>query len=111
MSTMQSTMSMLFEHAWRSLDGHEMGRVAALADAAADEARRLSVVCEGIGCLVGNNGDAGGSTGVFRDADALADLMFVLSHSLDTIAAMAEVGNEAVYHVHKHAAGSSSGTD
>jgi hypothetical protein len=100
MSTMQTVMMTMFEHAKLSLDDQAIEEVAKLTEAAADEARRLSGLCEGLGCLVAGDGRDGG-VGSFQDADSVSSLLFSMAHSFDTIAAMANVGGEAWYELNQ----------
>lgn len=96
MTTMNEAMTMMFERSKDRMTLDELDRVAMLVDEAADEARRLSGLCEGLGCLVAFY-DKGGRTGSFRDPDTLSGLLFALAHSFDTVAAMAEAGDRAKF--------------
>lgn len=95
MGQLQTVMMTTFEHAKLTLTEEDLDDAIGLVDAAADEARRLSEVCEGTGCLIAADGDEGGPAGSFRSADTLSTLMFSLAHSFDTLAAMASVGGDA----------------
>lgn len=76
--------------------GDESGQTSSeMTDAAASEARRLAEVTSGIGCLVSNDGRTKTGAGSFQDADTVAALMWSMSHSFETVAAMAEVGSYA----------------
>ncbi len=88
-------MALLMDKAADNLTPADLVMLAELTDAAASEARRLAEVTGGIGSLVSNDGRTTTGAGSFQDADTVAALMWSLSHSFETVAAMAEVGSYA----------------
>ena len=88
-------IALLMDRASNNLTPSDWMMLAELTDAAASEARRLAEVTSGIGCLVSNDGRTKTGAGSFQDADTVAALMWSMSHSFETVAAMAEVGSYA----------------
>lgn len=95
------TMSTLFEHAKDRISVAELESFAGLTEHAVDEARRLSDVCEGIACTVSSDAQGDIRSGSFEGADGVYTLLCALSHSFDTLAAMAHVGNQAAASLHR----------
>ena len=89
------SMALLMDKAHDNLTPADWVKLTNLSDAAAGEARRLAEVTSGIGCLVSNDGRTKTGAGSFQDADTVAALMWSMSHSFETVAAMAEVGSYA----------------
>lgn len=89
------SMTLLMDKAADSMTPTDWLKLTDLTDAAASEARRLAEVASGIGCLVSNDGRTKAGAGSFQDADAVAALMWSMSHSFEAVAAMAEVGGYA----------------
>ena len=90
-------MTMLMRKASDNLTPDDWLKLTDLADAAASEARRLAEVTDGIASLVAYDGSDhdGLRSGCFQDAEGLFPLLCSLSHSFETVAAMAEVGSYA----------------
>ncbi|MFT3759341.1 hypothetical protein [Thauera sp.] len=106
MSTVQQAMRTMFNQSKQHLSMDELKTLESLAEEAADEARRLSGICEGLGCLISADGDrTSRRAGNFRSADDVPELLFSLAHSFDTIAAMVEVGEEAAFLLNERKAG------
>lgn len=89
------SMSLLMNKAGDNLTPDDWLTLTNLTDAAADEAARMAEVVSGIGCLVSIDGQSKARAGNFQDADGVAALLWSLSHSFETVAAMAEVGSYA----------------
>lgn len=89
------SMALLMHRAHDNLTPAEWRQLTELSAAASREALRLAEVTSGIGCLVSNDGRTTTGAGNFQDADAVAALMWSLSHSFETVAAMAETGSYA----------------
>ncbi len=92
---MYDAMATMFNHAKGTMQLPELDALATLAEHASDEARRLSSVCGGLACLVEDDASKGRCGSFHDDAAGLFDLLCALSHSFDTIAGMAHVGDEA----------------
>ena len=101
MRPMHDAMVTLFEHAKDRLTDQELESLANLTELARDEARRMSVVVEGLACLIADD-DA---VGTFHDRGDVFKLLCSLSHSLDTIAAMTYAGEWAAYHGNERRSG------
>lgn len=93
-------MTMMLERGKDRMTLAELEGVAGLVDSAVGEARRLSGLCEGLGCLVSFD-DKDLQTGSFRDVHTLPELLFSLAHSIDTVAAMVEAGDIARFEADK----------
>lgn len=96
---MYDTMSTLFEHAKGSISDADLESFASLTEHAADEARRLADVCEGLACTIASDARGGIRAGSFEDADGAFTLLCAMSHSFDTLAAMAHAGDQATYYL------------
>lgn len=71
------------------------GRRSAESPPAAAEAARQAEVTQSIGCLVSEDGQSSTRFGSFQNSEDVFGLLCALSHSLETIGAMAEVGSYA----------------
>ena len=69
MRTVQDAMALMFQRGKANMSTEELDGLASLSDYAADEARRLSVVCEGLGCLIDYDSRNPTGAGNFRDGD------------------------------------------
>lgn len=96
---MSALMSKLFERAEGRLTLEELEAIAQLSANGADAARRLAAVCEGIACLVTADQNKPIRAGNFQEPDAVFDLLCMLSHGLDTVAGMVEIGSAAEFKV------------
>jgi len=99
MREIQSAMAVMFEHAKDRLTSAELEPLTSFSELAADEARRLSGVCEELGCLISSDGNENCNTrvGNFQSTESVSRLLFSLAHSFDAIAAMAQIGDEATH--------------
>ena len=103
--TMHTALRTLYERAKDSMTIEELKSISGLVETAGAEAGRLSTVCDGIACLVLSDGDAKLQCGSFRAPSSLFELLCSLSHGLDAIASMIEIGQEADFRAHELAAG------
>ena len=102
MSTaMQDAMSMMFARGKASMTAADLEELARLTEHASAEARRLSAVCDGLGCLVSNDGLERGRAGNFQGPGDVSTLLFALAHGLDVIAGMTLVGDEATFEANR----------
>ncbi len=101
MRTVQDAMALMFQRGKANMSTEELDGLASLSDYAADEARRLSVVCEGLGCLISYDSRNPTGAGSFRGGDDVSDLVFALGHSFDVLAGMIHVGDEATYEANR----------
>lgn len=101
MRTVQDAMALMFQRGKANMSTEELDGLASLSDYAADEARRLSAVCEGLGCLISYDSRNPTGAGNFRDGEAVSDLVFALGHSFDVLAGMVHVGDEATYEANR----------
>lgn len=101
---MHRALTTLYGRAKDGMTIEELKSIGNLVEAAGDEARRLSTVCEGIACLVSSDGDAPLECGSFRTPSALFELLCSLSHGFDAIASMIEIGQEADFRARELAA-------
>jgi len=67
--TVQDAMALMFKRGKANMSTEELDGLASLSDYAADEARRLSVVCEGLGCLIDYDSRNPTGAGNFRDGE------------------------------------------
>lgn len=95
MLTVQDAMALMFQRGKANMSTDDLEGLASLTDYAADEARRLSAVCEGLGCLISYDGRNPTGAGNFWDGEDVSTLLFALGHSFDVLAAMVHVGDEA----------------
>ncbi|MCK2086880.1 hypothetical protein MXC99_01565 [Thauera aromatica] len=89
------SMAMLLDKAHDNLTPAEWRQLTELSAAASSEALRLSEVTASLASLVladAKNPERGGH---FQNADDVFTLLAALSHSLETVAAMAETGSYA----------------
>ncbi len=89
------SMTLLMQRAEGNLTPADWLQLTDLADAAASEALRLAEVTQSIGCLVSEDGQSSTRFGSFQNSEDVFALLCSLSHSLETIGAMAEVGSYA----------------
>jgi len=89
------SMTLLMQRAEGNLTPADWLQLTDLADAAASEALRLAEVTQSIGCLVSEDGQSSTRFGSFQNSEDVFGLLCALSHSLETIGAMAEVGSYA----------------
>lgn len=101
MRTVQNAMALMFQRGKANMSTEELDGLASLSDYAADEARRLSAVCEGLGCLISYDSRNPVGAGNFRDGEDVSDLVFALGHSFDVLAGMVHVGDEATYEANR----------
>ncbi|MCB1918323.1 MAG: hypothetical protein KDG52_21745 [Rhodocyclaceae bacterium] len=79
------------------LNVDELTALSGATEIAENEAERLAKVCDGIACLVSNDGQCSPQSGNFQHPDAVFDLLCSVSQGLNTIAALIHVGSEADY--------------
>ena len=101
MRTVQDAMALMFQRGKTNMTTEDLEGLASLSDYAADEARRLSVVCEGLGCLIDYDGRNPTGAGNFRDGGDVSTLVFALGHSFDVLAGMVDVGGRATYEANR----------
>ena len=101
MRTVQDAMQMMFQRGKATMSTDELDGLASLSDYAADEARRMAVLCEGLGCLIDYDSRNPTGAGNFRDGEDVSDLLFALGHSFDVLAGMVHVGDEATYEANR----------
>ena len=89
------SMHLLMQRAHDQLTPADWFQLTDLADAAASEALRLAKVTEHIGCMVSDDGESAARSGFFQNSEDVFALLCSLSHSLEMIGAMAEVGSYA----------------
>ncbi|HET7831819.1 MAG TPA: hypothetical protein VFK88_02530 [Gallionella sp.] len=90
-ATARRIMSELWDRAADSLSTEELKWFAGSSEFTRMQARNLSEVVEGIGCLIGSDENAGN----FQEAGSVTTLLFNISHSIDTIAGMMEISDFA----------------
>ena len=101
MRTVQDAMALMFQRGKANMTTEELDGLASLSDYAADEARRLSAVCEGLGCLIDYDSRNPTGAGNFRDGEDVSALVFALGHSFDVLAGMVHVGDEATFEANR----------
>lgn len=101
MRTTQEAMTTMFECGKANMTAADLELLASMTEYAADEARRLSAVCEGMGCLIDYDGRNPTGAGNFRDGADVSTLVFALGHSFDVLAGMVDVGDRATYEANR----------
>ncbi|MGZ5050459.1 MAG: hypothetical protein ACXWF8_05300 [Methylobacter sp.] len=91
------TLSNCLHHLWQAaadnMSNDQLEFFSNLSEKAEQESRNLSDIVMDIGCLIAADKDAGN----FQHRDSVSTLLFSLSHQLDAITAMMEVGHSADY--------------
>lgn len=91
---MAGTLRLLYESAKDNMSADELEYMGnALTENAADHARRMSTVAEGVACLI----DSDTRSGALQSKNELFALLCVLSHEFNAISGMVDVGTEATW--------------
>ena len=91
LKTVSNGFFALWEKSVNSLTKEELEWFAQFTDEAELAGKNLSGVLNGLGCLIGSDDN----TGSFQDQGAVSELLFNLSHQIDTINGMIQIGSSA----------------
>ena len=96
MTVQIDTARMLFEAARSSLSDTDLASLADLGEHAADDARRMAKVCDGLACLIESDSlQQGARAGSFQGGESIFDLLCSLGAAFDSIGAKADLGDSA----------------
>ena len=96
MTVQIDTSRMLFEAARERLSDQELGALADLAEHAADDARRMAKVCDGLACIIESDAARQGArAGSFQGGESIFGLLCSLGAAFDSIGAKADLGDSA----------------
>lgn len=96
MTVQIDTARMLFEAARPHLTDADLSAVAGLAEHAADDARRMSAVCDGLACIIESDAARQGArAGSFQGGESIFGLLCSLGAAFDSIGAKADLGDSA----------------
>jgi len=95
MTVQIDTSRMLFEAARPHLTDADLSALADLAEHAADDARRMASVCNGLACIIESDSLQQGGAGSFQDGESIFSLLCSLGAAFDSIGAKADLGDSA----------------
>lgn len=96
MTVMIDSARTLFEAARPHLTDADLSALADLAEHAADDARRMSAVCDGLSCLIESDSlQQGGRAGSFQTGATIGNLLAVLGSAFDSVGSKADLGDAA----------------
>lgn len=87
-----NALNNLWEKASENLSKEELGWFAGLSSYATMEAKNLSGIVTSIGCLINADAD---ETGTFQDKFGISELLFSVSHQIDTIQGLVSISSDA----------------
>ena len=96
MTVQIDTSRMLFEAARPHLTDADLSALADLAEHAADDARRMARVCDGLACIIeADSLQQGGRAGSFQSGESIFGLLCSLGAAFDSIGCKADLGDSA----------------